>query len=487
VRSVAHGAAAFEPVLIYSATPGRGVARTVVLVLLGVAPLAIGSMYPPAYMPLLGAIFLVGLYSLHRERHLAQTGVRLSAVPGRRLLLLVLALGAAQLIPLPPWLLAVVSPGSLSLRNDVALVSLGRWYPITASPPDTLRGLVFLAAMILLYMSVYREFDHPLWRRRLAKTVALVGFAMTIEALVQQAYTRNLIYGVYKPRWDWAVFGPYVNRNLFAGYMLMAVPLGAGLAAEALEDLRRAWGRRRRGWLALGDAEASAFLRWVAVAMLLVVGLLATRSRGALLGLVVWAVVVPLMSRHRLLALVAVGLVAALGLMWVGLDFQMQAFHGRGYVDSARFLIWRNSLGLVPLHPLFGSGFNAFGSALPPRQTVFRTEWIGTTHNEYLQVLVDLGIVGFLLFGRLLVVLVRQIALTAKQSAFHAGLFGSLIAVLAHNLVDCNWQIAANAATFAALAGIAMQPVAPSAPVDRPRPADRQRTEVRATIERPGR
>lgn len=475
MRSLA-AEASFEPVLVYSATPGRGAARTALLVLLTLAPLAIGSAYPAAYIPLLAAIFAVGLYSLNRERLLRATGVHVMPVPGRRLLLMLLGLGLFQLVPLPPWLLSHLSPGSFALHNDVALLPLHRWYPITASPADTARGLLFLGAMILFYTSAYRELDHPVWRRRLAKTIALVGFAMTIEALVQQAYSGHLIYGVYQPRWDWAVFGPYVNRNLFAGYMLMAVPLGAGLAAEALDDLRRAWRRRRRGWLALGDAEASLFLRWLAVAMTLVVGLLATRSRGAALGLAVWALAVPLVSSRRLRAAAAVALVAALGLLWVGLDLQLQSFKGRGYFDSARTLIWRDSLRLVPLHPLFGSGFNAFGTALAPRQTVFRTEWIGTTHNEYLQVLVDTGLVGAVIVGALLLTLVRAIGPMAKQSAFHAGIFGSLVAVLAHNLVDCNWQIPANAATFVALAAVAMQPVLTF-------PNRRHGPEVRATID----
>jgi len=55
--------------------------------------------------------------------------------------------------------------------------------------------------------------------------------------------------------------------------------------------------------------------------------------------------------------------------------------------------------------------------------------------------------------------LVRHARRSAAQSAFHAAVFGSLVAVLAHNLVDYNWQLAANAATFVALAALAMQPV----------------------------
>jgi O-antigen ligase len=455
----------FEPVLVYAATPGRGVVRTGIVILLALAPLAIGSAYPAAYVPLLVGAYGAGAYSLYRSYSQRASGVVLTEVPGLRLLVAVMGLVVFQLVPLPPWLLSWVSPGAFSFYNDPALVPLHgwQWRTITASPADTARGLVFLAGMTLLYASVYQEFDHPTWRRRLAKTVVLVGFAMTIEALVQQAYTANMIYGLYQPRWDWAVFGPYVNRNLFAGYMLMAVPLGVGLTVEAFEGLRHAWGRRRRhGWLALGDPEASTFLRWAAVSMTLVVGLWATRSRGAVLGLLVWAIAASLFARRRLLTLVGVVLIVGLGVAWLGVEANLGAFRGRGYLDTPRLQIWTDSLRLFRLSPVFGAGFNAFGTALPPRQTVLKSEWIGTTHNDYLQVLVDLGVIGAALAAVLLWRLLRSGVRAARHGAFHAGLFGSLVAVLAHNLVDCNWQLPANAATFVAISALVMQPPSPA-------------------------
>jgi O-antigen ligase len=287
----------------------------------------------------------------------------------------------------------------------------------------------------------------------------LVGFVMTIEALVQQAYTANMIYGLYQPQWDWAVFGPYVNRNMFAGYMLMALPLGVGLTADAFESLRRAWERRRRHrWLALGDPEASAFLLWGAVSMTLVVGLWATRSRGAVLGLIVWAIAAPVFARRRLLTAVGVALLIALGIAWLGVEANLGAFEGRGLLDTPRLLIWGDTLRLARLHPILGSGFNAFGTALLSRQTVLKGEWIGTTHNDYLQILADLGVVGAILAAVLLGQLVRGGVRAARHGALHAGLFGGLIAVLAHNLVDCNWQLPANAVTFVAVAALVMRP-----------------------------
>jgi O-antigen ligase len=453
----------FEPVLIHAATPGREVARWTILVLLAASPLAIGSAYPAAYVPLLVASLAVGLYSLHRLNRLRQSGAAFAEAPGERLLAALALLVTAQLVPLPPLLLSWLSPGSYAFYNDRLLVPLAEWRPITASPADTTRGLLFLVAMGLLYLAAYRELDHPLWRRRAARTVVGVGFVMTIEALVQQAISANHIYGLWRPTWDWAVFGPYVNRNLFAGYMLMALGVGLGLTAESLGDLRRTWTRRRRrAWLALGDPEGTAFFRWAAVSMVLMVGLLATRSRGAILGLGVSALAILLVSRHRVRTVLALLVVGGLGLAWFGVESHIQVFTSRGFQDLPRLAIWADSVRLVPLHPLFGAGFNAFGTSYLPRQRVFVHEWIGTTHSEYLQAAVDLGLLGFGLVAALCLVLIVRGARNAAQGAFHVGLFGAIAAVLAHNMVDINWQLPANAATFTVLAGLLMHPHEPS-------------------------
>jgi O-antigen ligase len=456
----------FEPVLVYSATPGRGAVRWIILVSVGLAPLAIGSGHPPAYIPLLVAAYGAGLYSLLRERQQRRDGVAVPPLPGGRALLAMIGVVALQLVPLPPLVLRLLSPGSFAFYNDPLLLPLREWKPITASPADTLRGLAFLAGMSLLYRASFRELDQPQWRRRLMWTVVAAGFLMTIEALVQHAYSSNLIYGLWHPQWDWAVFGPYIDKNLFAGYMLMAVFPGAGFCAEAADRLRHAWGRRRRRpWLALGDPEGSAFIRRAAVAMVLVTGLLATGSRGGLLGFVAGGVAFLAVSRRRRIVVGALVLLASTGLLWVGLSQQVEGFVHRG--SKVRLDIWGDSLRLIPLHPLFGAGFNAFGTAYPPRQRVWTMNWIGTTHNDYLQVVVDLGLVGAVAAAILIATLLTRGRASAGQGAVPAGLFAGLVAVMGHNLVDANWQLAANAATFVTLAGLAVQ--SPGTHLDPPR------------------
>ncbi len=435
--------------------------RTLVLVLLVAAPLAFGSVHEPAFIPLLVLCGAAGLLSWGRGHWARALGAAVPPVPGRRLLLGLHLLVLFQLIPFPPAVLRLLSPGSFSFYNDNLLIPLTAWRPISVSPPDTLRGLAFLVGLTLLYGAVFREFGDERARRRLCRTVVFTGLLLTVIALVQAVSPDpHRIYGLWKPAFDWAVFGPYVNRSHFAGYLVMAIPLALGFALEALQSLRRAWTRRRVGWLALGGPEGNAFVRRGAEAMVLLVGLLASRARGGVLGFSVSALALVFAGRHRRLALLVGAAAAGLGVAWVGLGDLVGAFETRG-LKGSRLDWWVDMLPLARRFPVFGAGFNAFATAYAPYQTLWRTEWIGEAHNDYLQVLFDLGLVGVALVLPLLAILFHRALAQAGRSPLDLGLLGSLLGLAAHALVDFNWQIPANAATYIALAAVALRGGAP--------------------------
>jgi O-antigen ligase len=432
----------------------------VVIGALALAPLALGSVTESAYIPLLAVCFAVGLYSWARGHVLRTLGASVPAVPLAGPLLAFHALVLFQLVPLPPFLLRRLSPGSFAHYHDRLLVPVERFWPISVSPPDTLRGLFFLAGFSLLFGAVYREFEAERWRRRLAYMVVVVGLFMTLVGLVQSASGTKAIYGVIHTIYDWAIFGPYVNRSHFAGYIVMAIPLAVAFAIEALSGLRRDWRSRRRGWLALGGAAANAFVRRAVEAMMLVVGLIASQSRGGVVAFGVSMAALPFTSRHRRAALAVVVLVALLGLPWLGLSEIVHGFESRG-IEGSRIDMWRDMLPMFPSFPLLGSGFNAFGTAYAPYQTIWRTDFIGEAHDDYLQVLFDTGLVGAGLFAVLWARTFRAAFRAASRSAFGVGLFGSLLALAVHALVDFNWQIPGNAATYVALAALAFREASP--------------------------
>jgi O-antigen ligase len=197
--------------------------------------------------------------------------------------------------------------------------------------------------------------------------------------------------------------------------------------------------------------------------MVLVVGLLASHSRGGLLAFAAGSLaVVVFLRRWRVLVLPILAAVVAIGFLWVDVSATRAAFETRSLRQS-RLGLWSDAARMVPDFPVLGAGFNAFGTSYARYQTVERYEWYGEAHNEYLQAVVDTGLAGAALVAALLFTLLRRGARAAAGTIFDAGVFGALLACAMHNVVDFNWQIPANAATFAALAGIVMRRAADTA------------------------
>jgi O-antigen ligase len=385
------------------------------------------------------------------------------AVPGTRLLLLLHGLALLQLLPLPPFLLAVVSPGSYRFYNQPSGLWPSNWRPVSVWPEWTIQTIVYLGGVSLAYAAAFRDFRERPWRRRLLVTVAVAGCALTLAGLIQAASPDpQKIYGVWRPPVDWAVFGPYENRTHFADYLILTIPVAAGLALEAVQATARAWRRRgRRAWIALLEGEGPTAIRWIMAALVLVVGLLASQSRGGLASFAVSVVVLILLVRRRgaiLLPLLAL-LPLAFWLLQEGkINFGQPLWSAEDTRLAVRPLLWRDALRMFPDFPVLGAGLGAFPAAYRRYQTVIMYYVFPAAHNEYLQGLLELGLAGAVLMGLLGFEFFRRGIAAARADTLAAAAFGGVIAGAVHNLVDFNWHIPANAMTFAALAAVAVQP-----------------------------
>ena len=224
-------------------------------------------------------------------------------------------------------------------------------------------------------------------------------------------------------------------------------------------------------WLALGETEGSAALRHTVAAAVLMVGLLASQSRGGLMGFVLSAAVLLVVLRRRLLTGLLTTAVVGFGLAWVDLSGVVAGFESRS-IKASRLDLWQDALRLVPDFPILGAGLNAFGTAFSRYQTIWRGSWVGEAHNEYLQVLVDTGVLGVVLAVPFLGLLLRNALRAARRGRpLDAGFLAALLGSALHNLVEFNWQIPANALAFVAIAGLATRrglELSPPAQADSP-------------------
>jgi len=126
-----------------------------------------------------------------------------------------------------------------------------------------------------------------------------------------------------------------------------------------------------------------------------------------------------------------------------------------------RQMILRDSLPMFLEKPLFGWGLGVFPTVYPQYRSFYTNEFVNQAHNDFLQILVELGVAGLLAFLALLWgVIHRAIAEIDvwQEDSFSnlsiASMLG-LVGLLAHSFTDFNLQVPANALIFFAFCGIA--------------------------------
>jgi hypothetical protein len=395
----------------------------------------------------------------------------------------IVALGLVvfQLVPLPVSLVVWLN------GSQAKLVSAGSagWRPLTLAATDTLRGFAFLSTILALHSSAALAFGRPAPQRRLRVFLAGLGVLMAIEGLAQVASGTRLIYGLFRPTesdGNSLIFGPFVNRNHFAGYFLMLAPLSVGLLVDGFHRYVLRLGGRpnvRRCLVALQSPEGLSVLYAIVPAVACVGVLVATTSRGALaafLASIVLAVATRGLGSRRTLIIPVLLLLAVIS--WFGLDRLGHRWQLSGREASGRTVVWRDSLAHMGDFWKAGSGFNTFGTAvsrvsawtLPKGATPWREpyetsvvrdpllgfraytdradfSWYREAHNDYLQVLVEMGVPGLLIALWALAALLRS----ARGDAW---VLAALAGVALHSLVEFDLQVPAVAVLFACVSAL---------------------------------
>ncbi len=304
--------------------------------------------------------------------------------------------------------------------------------------------LCFLAAQTLLRGSQ---------ARRLALIFSVYGAALAGFALIYGISANDRLYWWRLPRNGGWIYGPYVNHNHYAGLMEMLVPVPLVLALTQLASTR---------------ARAAA----AAAAALMVGTIFLSGSRGGMLAIVAELVVLTglLVKQKRNLrtaVLVGVFLAIVVGfILWVGGDAVVKRWasvsspHSEIATD-VRLNIDRDALRMFRKKPVLGWGLGTFPVVYPQFRTFYTNSFVNEAHNDYLQLLAEMGLLGFATMLWFLLTLytraVRKIGnwvgdlSGATALACVLGLSG----ILVHSAFDFNLQIPANAALFYVLCTIA--------------------------------
>jgi len=333
-----------------------------------------------------------------------------------------------------------------------SLVVCGQWvFHGTASSFSTRMELLLVVSdLMVLFVALQAFWTLEDWRGFVWFGM-FFGFLVSLFAILQHLTSNGKLYWFREISSGGLPFGPYVNRNHFAGFAELILPLA--LVPLVLGRVRR----ERRPVVGL-------------FAVLPIGALFLSASRGGIVSFGVELGALALVMIHRRtmgkqwLPGVAVLLVASLLVYWLGIGQLLERLSSvqllevtAGKRDSMRKDTWQIFLD----HPFVGTGLGTLQTVYPSYETLYDGKIVNHTHNDYLEALAETGILGGLCCAWFLGVLfseslrrLRQFNNSFAGTVQLSGLVAST-GFLVHSFVDFNLHIPANALLFFLMAHLA--------------------------------
>ena len=157
----------------------------------------------------------------------------------------------AQLIPLPGGILELISPEAAAIRFDSMSISdparaelgtggeLSLSHPVSLSPWATRQSAYKLCAYLLVALICIDLAAVQKWRMLLVRSLVLSGCAQALYGLGEYVSGRQQIFGYVKKHYTEAATGTFINRNHFAGYLELVIPMAIALAVIMLGTSRQ--------------------------------------------------------------------------------------------------------------------------------------------------------------------------------------------------------------------------------------------------------
>jgi O-antigen ligase len=361
-----------------------------------------------------------------------------------------------QIVPLPVSLARVLSPARAGSLPPAALIGRSASLVTLSVPPiATFQSFLLVCGYVIVFL-LMRELT---WRFADKRWLA-VWPIVTIGALeAALGLFQNFGRGVDQLR-----SGTFVNHNHYAGFLEMALPFAVVLwrrtrsrgQAPVIPALAACGVWALAGLMLAGIVYSFSRMGFIAaLASLFAMGALAFGTRQPS-----WAA----RSRKRQIGRVSLAAAVVLaGFVFLPPDKLITRFVQLVSTDptgEGRAQLWAETLPLIKAYPVFGCGLGGYETAFIKFMMSEPLVTDDFEHNDYLQLLAELGLVGFAIGAAQAFDAVRTAARKAVGSRdpwaryFAVACAGVLATILVHSLADFNLYIPANAILLACIAGM---------------------------------
>jgi O-antigen ligase len=357
-----------------------------------------------------------------------------------------------QLIPLPASLIRIISYNTAHLYETFIPVGISRnFFPLSIYPDATSSELFKFLTYAGVFFIIVNKIETRRQFNTIVNTIIALGFIISFFGIIQKYTYSDRVYWFDTPGSASSPFGPFANRNNFSGYINMVIPLTLGYFLTEMPLAKR--------------------LIYGFCLVIMSLGLFLSLSRAGLLIYIVVLAFILLFSTFKdslktktktfsiwsflLFSLFIFFMEAKIAWARLLTLFQRETFvifgHGYSWLDILR--IWEN-------FPVFGTGLGTFGSVSPMYKTSFAQSLYSYAHNDYLQLLSEVGLVGFILVALFFIFYFSSVLkMWFKRHDSYVvclvlGGMGSVLSMLAYSFLDFNLQIPANGLLFFVIMGL---------------------------------
>jgi hypothetical protein len=386
---------------------------------------------------------------------------------------LVLVFLFLQVIPLPSFIVGLLSPAarevknnSLFLSDNSAFVTFAPYlYPVRMSLIRwTIYGLFFLGLAQVL--NTRKRLEITCW------AILITAAFISLYGIYQTYVGDNRIWWFTGHGGD--VRGTYINRNHFAGFMAMGLMLAVCYASSLINNFIRtdSLPQNTRGrilrFLSLEQSHSKRLLV-IFSGVIIGLGLVLSASRGGIISAALGLLVLGLLyltrqsqKKNGLIVLAVFLLIGAYGLH-VGLEHTVERFQSEQLQSSyeGRYRYAEKTMDVFRDYKLTGVGVGNFQYAYPRYQA---PEDMGLlidyAHNDWAQLLAEAGVLGFAVvlggLGYFIFCLFRLWQSRRDPYALALGIvpLAALTTMGVHSYFDFNMHIPANVLILAAVIAI---------------------------------
>ncbi|MDI6759644.1 MAG: O-antigen ligase family protein [Candidatus Brocadiaceae bacterium] len=413
-------------------------------------------------------------------------------------LVIILAIILFQLSPLPPKLIGLISPNTFeiykvampdwpgeapfeSIKTTASGLgisiptpkNLSTKKPLSIYPFATQNDLLLFLTYLFVFFLVLNNFKEQKALERLSMGIIFTGLFLAAFGLVQHFTWNGKIYWFRETYWLGgqrelgAPFGPFTNRDHFAGYMAMVIPLTLGsLVGRTLRTDLDEGAELRQRLLGFFNREIAVIAFLYSAVCIMILSLLFTLSRGGVISLSVSLIVFVVLlmwpqksSIHKKKRLIPIFAILGVILLF-GIGEELPARFLKNEPLAERWDIWKDSFQIIKDFPVLGTGSGNFPWIYMKYQSLGPENFVDYAHNDYIQLSVEMGLLGLLAFiGGCVIYFICLFSLLRHRKnpnvkAFVYGGIASLAAILVHSLVDFNLHIPSNALLATTIAAI---------------------------------